>query len=367
MEMDEEGYFYPKVDEQSCIECNLCTKTCPILKESSTREFSVKAFAVQNIDEKSRINSSSGGAFSVIAEYVISQGGYVFGCKFDKDFDVVHDCATTIDEMSKFRGSKYVQSRLGNSFVAIKQLLKEQKLVLFSGTPCQVAGLQSFLKKEYSNLILVDLVCHGIPSPGLWKKYIDYIKSKSVSALSYVSFRNKQFGYAGSTMAMGYENGKMEYSNRKVQFYKHMFFQDINTRPSCFNCHFKGIKRVSDFTIFDCWHMNKINQEWDDDKGATWMIVQSEKGYGLFDKIKVHFRYKEENIETAIRLDGELALHSTTPNPLREQFFQDYNQIVMEELIKKYFPLSIKKRITFAVKPWLHKFGLLSKLKRLMG
>lgn len=168
-------------------------------------------------------------------------------------------------------------------------------------------------------------------------------------------------------MAMGYKSGKMEYSNRKVQFYKHIFFQDINTRPSCFNCHFKSIKRVSDFTIFDCWHMNKINPQWDDDKGTTWVIVQSEKGENMFDKIKDHFRYKEADVETAIGLDGKLALQSTTPNPLREQFFKDYNRIGIDALIKKYFPLTIKKRTTFIVKPLLSKIGLLDKLKRLMG
>ena len=368
MHMDEEGYLYPEVDKDVCVQCGLCERTCPILNIGKPSEFATKAFAVQNIDDYARKSSSSGGAFSAIAETIIEEhDGVVFGCKFDNDFHVVHACASAIGQLGEFRGSKYVQSNLGNTFVYVRTLLAEGKHVLFSGTPCQVAGLRSFLRKDYPNLFLVDLVCHGIPSPGLWDKYISYIKSKSKSKLTYVSFRDKNFGYAGSTMAFGYENGKFEYSNRKVQFYKYLFFQDINSRPSCFDCHFKGIKRVSDLTIYDCWHMNQIESSWDDDKGSTWVLVQSEKGLKLFNEVKKKIRYKEQYVNIAIQLDGELALKSTSPNPLRSKFFEDNQHKDMDELIRLYFPLTIKKRLTFLIKPLLHKVGILNKLKRLMS
>ena len=292
--------------------------------------------------------------------------GYVYGCEFDDDFDVIHNCAENIEELGKFRGSKYVQSKLDNVFIEIKKKLDDKKIVLFSGTPCQVSGLKCYLRKQYDNLFLIDLVCHGIPSPGLWSMYIKYIKRSVKSRLTYVSFRNKRYGYAGSTMALGYENGKAEFSSRRAQFYKYLFFQDINSRPSCFCCHFKGVKRVSDFTIYDCWHMNQVESSWDDDKGTTWVLVQSEKGMKLFDRIKQNAKIKETSVEKAIELDGQLALQSTIPNPLRTQFFRDAQQLEMNELIKRYFPLTLKKRITFFIKPLLYQLGLLDKLKRIM-
>lgn len=225
---------------------------------------------------------------------------------------------------------------------------------------------ERYLRKQYDNLFLIDLVCHGIPSPGLWSMYVKYIKGSVKSRLTYVSFRNKRYGYAGSTMALGYENGKTEFSSRRAQFYKYLFFQDINSRPSCFCCHFKGVKRVSDFTIYDCWHMNQVESSWDDDKGTTWVLVQSEKGMKLFDRIKQNAKIKETSAEKAIELDGQLALHSTIPNPLRAQFFTDAQQLEMNELIKRYFPLTLKKRITFFIKPLLYQLGLLDKLKRII-
>lgn len=366
MTMDEEGYLYPKVNVEDCIECGLCEKTCPIITKKEVFRNDVKAYAVQNKNEDLRKKSSSGGAFSVIAEKVIEKGGYVFGCKFDENFKVVHSCVSTYEGLEDFRGSKYVQSFLGDSFSEIKKLLKNGKLVLFSGTPCQVAGLHSFLKKEYENLLSIDLVCHGIPSPGLWNKYLSYINKVEKSKITYISFRNKKFGYAGSTMAFGFENGKFEYSNRKVQFYKHLFFEDINSRPSCFDCQFKGVKRVSDFTIYDCWHMNQVEPSWDDDKGSTWVLVQSEKGQKFFEELKGKIRYKEAPLELAIKLDGELAVASTSPNPLRNSFFDDNKVMDIDRLIEKYFPLTLKKRITFIIKPILHRFGILNKLKRLL-
>lgn len=366
MKMDEEGFSYPFVNGNICIECGLCGKVCPILNPIPKHEFDVRAFAFQSKDERIRKESSSGGAFTIIAEMIISDGGYVYGCGFDDDFNVIHDCAKNIKELSKFRGSKYVQSKLDNVFIEIKKKLDDKKIVLFSGTPCQVSGLKCYLRKQYDNLFLIDLVCHGIPSPGLWSMYIKYIKISVKSRLTYVSFRNKRYGYAGSTMALGYENGKTEFSSRRAQFYKYLFFQDINSRPSCFCCHFKGVKRVSDFTIYDCWHMNKIESSWDDDKGTTWVLVQSEKGMKLFERIKQNAKIKEAPVEMAIELDGQLALQSTIPNPLRTQFFIDAQQIEMNELIKKYFPLTLKKRITSVTKPLLYKLGLLDKLKRII-
>jgi coenzyme F420-reducing hydrogenase beta subunit len=253
-----------------------------------------------------------------------------------------------------------------DNFRLVKQDLKDGRKVLFSGTPCQIAGLVSFLRELYTtnNLLLVDLVCHGIPSPLLWSKFISNLSQK-YGKLEYASFRNKHFGYAGSTMAMRFADGKMRYTERDIQFYKKLFFDDINTRPSCFKCHFKTVKRVSDFTIFDCWHVNEIDKSLDDDKGTTWVLVQSTKGLDYFEQVRKQINVVEAPVSKAIQLDGMLATHCTTPNPRRHEFFKDIQIHEFEELLNKYFPMTIKKRIVNIVKPILGKIGMIKILKRL--
>lgn len=366
MEYDEEGYKYPHVNNSVCIDCGLCEKVCPCKKELIFDDFVTRAFAVQNKDKKIREESASGGAFTTLAENFIKQGGIVYGGAFDDDFSVCHIRVETTEELTKLRGSKYVQSDMKDNFRLVKQDLKEGRKVLFSGTPCQVAGLVSFLRGLYptNNLLLVDLVCRGIPSPLLWSKFISNLSQK-YGKLEYVAFRNKHFGYAGSTMAMRFADGEMRYTDRDIQFYKKLFFDDINTRPSCFKCHFKTVKRVSDFTIFDCWHVNEIDKSLDDDEGTTWVLVQSAKGLDYFEQVRKQVNVVEAPVEKAIQLDGMLATHCTTPNPRRDEFFKDIQIHGFDELLEKYFPMTIKKRIVNIVKPIFGKIGLIKILKRL--
>lgn len=325
------------------------------------------AFAVQNKDESIRMQSASGGAFSAFATVVLNKGGIVFGGCFDKDFNVCHDSVSTINDLKKLRCSKYVQSDMGNTFSKIKSLLKEGRLILFSGTPCQVEGLNSYLKRKYDNLITLDLVCHGTPSPGLWKKYLAWHSAKEKSPITYVSFRNKHFGYAGSTMAIGFKNGKIKYQSRAIQFFKYTFFQDLNSRPSCFRCHFKTIQRNADITLYDCWHVNAFSKDMDDDRGTTMVLLHTEKGENLFNETKPFIRFNKADVEKAIKLDGIMATQCTVPNPQREQFFKDAQDIPFEQLIKKYFPLSIKKQCIQWLKPVIYKLGILNHLKRFIS
>lgn len=366
MVLDAEGYYYPQVDKDSCIDCHLCEKVCPIINEVPFDEYTPRAYAVQHSDDKIRKESASGGAFTAIAAKILEMGGCVYGGAFDENFQVSHIRVDKLSDLWKLRGSKYVQSDMKDNYNYVQHDLKDGKYVLFSGTPCQIAGLVRFLRGLYptDKLFLVDLVCHGIPSPHLWNIFVGHLKKKYGNLL-YASFRNKHFGYAGSTMAMKFEQGKMRYLDRDVQFYKKLFFDDINSRPSCFKCHFKTVKRISDFTVFDCWHVNKVSSAMDDDKGATWVIVQSSKGEKLFDTVKPIIKSIEASVEQAIELDGKLAISCPEPSPRRAEFFEDAQKLDFEDLLKKYFPMTWKKRIINIVKPLLWKTGIIKMFKRL--
>lgn len=364
MQSDEEGYLYPSVDAERCIRCGLCDKTCPLKKDFIPYDFDTMAFAVQHKDEQVRCQSASGGAFTAFASYVIKQGGVVFGGCYDENFRVVHGYAERLEELRKFRSSKYVQTNLANTFSLVRKFLNEGRLVFFSGTPCQTNAILSFLRKQYDNLIIQDLVCHGIPSPGLFDKYLSYNVHKEKSEIKYLSFRDKHFGYAGSTMAIEFENGKVNYTSRPVQFFKHLYFDDINNRPSCFSCHFKTIKRSADITLFDCWHVNEFDKEMDDDKGTTMVLIHSQKGADLFEKIKEDIRCHKVSVDKAIEIDGDMAIQCPKPNPLRKQFFQDARTMGFDDLIAKYYPLSLRNRMVVLVKPLMYRLGLLNYLMR---
>ena len=364
MEYDSEGYKYPVAEKSVCINCGLCEKVCPCLNVQTFDEFKTRAFAVQTKDRPVRLQSASGGAFSVLAEKVLQDGGVVYGGAFDKAFNVVHVRVETVRDLERLRGSKYVQSEMEGIFPMVKADLESGRKVLFSGTPCQLAGLQRYLHGKTDNLLRVDLVCHGIPSPRFWS-YIVCKLSERYGRLQYCAFRNKHFGYAGSTMAMQFADGKMRYMGRDIQLYKKLFFDDINTRPSCFACHFKTIKRNTDFTIYDCWHVNEIDRRMDDDCGTTWLLVQSERGMHFFNGIADKFRYAEAPVDKAIKLDGLLATTCTTPNVRRSEFFNECWSMELDALVAKYFPLTLKKRMVMLVKPILGKMGLIKVLKRL--
>lgn len=219
MKEDEEGFLYPVVDKEVCIDCGLCEQVCPVLRQREERE-PLEVYAAFNKNEEVRMQSSSGGIFTALAEPIIKEGGVVFGARFNEDWEVVHDYVETVEGLSAFRGSKYVQSRIGCTFSQAEQFLKQGRKVLFSGTPCQIAGLKLFLRKEYENLLSVDFICHGVPSPGVWRQYlnefivyqgnkkkISFFPSKpiilnSIRDISRIEFRNKRLGWKKYSFAL---------------------------------------------------------------------------------------------------------------------------------------------------------------------
>lgn len=364
MKQDEEGFVYPIIDKTKCVNCGLCDKACPV-KNAKEDIFEQKAYLVNNENEEIRKDSTSGGAFTPIAEYVLDKGGVVFGVTFDKNYSVIHTYVENKEELSKFRGSKYVQSFLGDSFKQVKEFLNNDRFVCFSGTPCQIEGLKSFLQKDYKKLITVDVMCHAAPSPLVWKKYLNYEMSKlKGNEIEKVLFRDKsKYGYKYSTMTI--KTDKDEYSRGvETDPYLRAFFGDLSDRPSCYDCKFKKQCHVSDFTIWDCFVVDNFDKNLDDDKGTSRILVNTENGRNVFEEIKENFNYTEVETQSLVKNVKEM-LHSVEMNERRTQFFKDLNGMKEEEFFKKWFPDTIKVKAERIVRVTMAKTGVYKSIKKL--
>lgn len=361
MSSDKEGFLYPTINTELCNNCGLCEKVCPIKNKTPETKKAQKAFIVQNKDDKILKESTSGGAFTAIAEYVIDNGGVVFGAAFDDDFKVIHTYAETKKDLSKFRNSKYVQSDMGDTFKQAKDFLKEGRLVCFSGTPCQIEGLFAYLMKHYDNLITVDVVCRAVPSPLVWEKYrkmkVDGQKIRSAY------FRDKSpYGYNYSQISMTF-NEKRIHSGVESDSYLRAFFSNISDRPSCYSCNFRKRYHLSDITLWDCYNVYKFNKDFDDNKGTTRALVHSEKGRKIFSALEDSCRIFEITPEKAIEGVREL-IESPKCNPVREQFFKDINSMETEKFFNKYFPDTIKVKLERITRKITIKLNIYSALKK---
>ena len=344
MQEDEEGFLYPKIDKEICINCGLCKKVCPIRNKTTVEKKVQTAYIVNNKDEQIRKESTSGGAFTPIAEYVIDKNGVVFGAAFDNNFNVCHQYATTKKDLKKFRGgTKYVQSDLKNTFKEAKEFLEDDRWVCYSGTPCQIEGLKKYLQKDYKKLITVDVVCRAVPSPLVLRKYLEYQKEKqNMKDFSKVSFRDKEkYGYKYTTMTL--KDKEKTYQNGvETDPYLRAFFKNYSDRPSCFECKFRSKDRISDFTIWDCFTVGEYSKKLDDNKGTTRMLIQNQKAMKIFNELKSSYNYEEISLETATKNVKEL---NPIPNKNREKFFKDINILNSKELFEKYFPDNINVKI----------------------
>lgn len=299
MKEDEEGFLYPKIDETKCIHCKKCEKVCPI-RYPNKKNKETKTYVAYAKDEEIRKKSSSGGIFSLLAKSVLLQNGVVFGAAFDTQFQVHHIGVTKIEELEKLRGSKYLQSRVEHTFCEAENYLKEGKLVLYSGTACQIEGLQKYLGKSYENLLTIDVLCHGVPSPKIWKLYLKQLKTKYDSKIEKVHFRNKKDGWKKYSILIRFENAKKHLISFKKDKFMKMFLSNINLRPSCHNCQFKAIPRSSDITLGDCWGIEDYMPEMDDDGGTSVILVHTVKGEEQLKKIKELMIYREAELDKAL-------------------------------------------------------------------
>lgn len=370
MKEDEEGFRYPHVDKDKCIDCGLCEKVCPLLKPKMDDTLP-ESFVVQQKDTEVLRTSTSGGFFTAISKWAIEQGGVVFGAAFGEDMELRHSYAETLDGCKKFRGSKYVQSLIGDCYSQAKNFLAQGRVVVFSGTPCQISGLYHFLRgRKYDNLVTVDLVCRGTPSPLLLRKYLAYHSSLVGSKPVDYRSRDKYYGYNYSTATIWYSDKEKEYhrgkdSDMMLRFY----FNDLCSRPSCYQCHFKTINRVSDITIFDCWDAPSVSSKFSS-KGATNVFVHTQHGQEVFEQIKENFVWSSSNIDEIISRDGVMIKHFVTPNSKRTEFFKNLNALPLHSVERKYLDCSLKCKIISSVKPMMYRlgvFGLYMKLKTILG
>lgn len=361
MQYDEEGFQYPVVDIALCVDCRICEQVCPERSEHfSERTTKVEYIALQNKNEAVRKLSTSGGIFDLFAEKVIALGGSVWAVGFDEAGIVIHKEAKKTDDLIDMYGSKYVQSDLKDTFQKIKQELKSSnKTVMFVGTPCQVEGLLYYLnKKEKEHLITVDLVCYGVPSPGLYKEWIQDIAQKHGSKVSRVYFRDKKYGYAGVNVKVVLKDGRELEDILDVKTYTKTMFSKIGLRPSCYMCTYRGKNKLSDFTIGDFWQIGDFSKAMDDDKGTSIVQINTKKAADFLNNIdqekfeKVHIETLE-NHELKRKIDGEKYAFEMPPH--RSQFFKDYGHISYDDLIKKYFPISLKDKLAITLKPIIHQ------------
>ena len=354
MMKDKNGFKYPKTDNDKCINCGLCEKTCPMLKKNKINN-KPKAFACINKKDEIRIESSSGGIFSLIAENILNQNGIVFGAMFDERFNVIHSYIEKTEDLYKLRGSKYVQSIIGDNYKKAKDFLENGNKVLFTGTPCQIEGLKLYLQKSYENLYTQDIICHGVPSPKVWETYNNIIKHKFNSKIKRMSFRNKENGWKKYSLKYEFYNDNSFSILNSESVYMKAFLKDLCLRSSCYNCNFKNIERNSDITLADFWGIQNILPEFDDDKGTSLVIINSEKGKEIFEEIKENIKYIETDINKAIKYNQSMLKSAKLPKN-RKVFFENLEDMNFDELVKKYLPkTNIFKLVTIKTKKIIKK------------
>lgn len=382
MKADEEGFLYPHVDTDRCVHCEMCVKVCPVAdrpkkkypyhktKEEMTQdalqdETVPDAYVCCYNDDEVRKQSTSGGVFTALARYVTKRQGIVYGVGFDSQFRVKHFAS---EDLAPFRGSKYVQSDQRGIFKEIKQHLEAQKLVLYTGTPCQVAGLKAYLRKDYDNLITVDLFCHGTGSPLYWQKYLDYMTEQYHSGVKRACFREKTYGYNSTCMALYFENGKSSHKDHDSDLYLSPFSKCYIFRPSCYACAFKTVTHEADFSIGDYWDSTGLGEELEQAEGCTLMLCHSEKGKEVLAEVRDTMTMQKVSLYEALLVNGghqpSMYITSSRKPDDRNAFMKRMPQEPIDALVREYMPMSVKTKLKCTLKPLLYKTGLLKIIKK---
>ena len=345
MKSNHEGFLHPVVDVEKCVECGACEKVCPGLSVAQNLSAQPVAYIVQHKDNTIRYQSTSGGAFSAIAEEVIHRGGVVFGAVMTDDLTVKHDMVTDLDGLARFRNSKYVQSEIGDCYSVAKRFLNEGRFVCFSGTPCQINGLYKYLAKDDERLIAVDVVCKSVPSPLVFKKYVDF-KQASEGNLTDVVFRDKKRGFLYCTMAHYLSPEARQVAKdcyrrgSESDEWLRLFLSGKIARRSCMSCPYQTVHRVGDFTLGDIWETGFDG--FDDNKGSTLVHVWTKKGQSLLESISSRVKMKEYPIKKS---RGKERVNRLVLKSDREQLFMDARELGVELFFKKYAPNTLTVRL----------------------
>lgn len=331
MEYDIEGFKYPVIDQSKCISCGMCNKVCPFELKYNTEKKEFDTFACYLKDNEVRKNSSSGGIFSLIANQIIDEGGIVFGVAMSYDCRrAEYYMAANKEQLIKLRGSKYIQSNVNGAYSKVEKELKKNKKVLFTGTPCQINALKSFLKKDYENLLCADVICHGVPSPKLWEKYIEYVENKISDKIVEVNFRCKDKNWKGYGLKKITFKGKEILKSKETDSYLQMFLKNYCLRPSCYECNSKEY-RLSDITLGDFWGIENICEQMNDGKGVSLVITRSYKGKEFFNLLKDKIVCNQVMYSEAIKYNPS-EIKSVKRTKAREKFFVDMNNKNFHEL-----------------------------------
>lgn len=341
---DNEGFYYPNIDSSKCVNCRLCEVICPTHNRIRNLTKS-EAFAAYYLKENIRLISSSGGIFSALADYVLTNNGVVYGAAFDANFEVYHSRVTDKSNLNKLRGSKYVQSNCTGIYKQCRNDLNDEKLVLFTGTPCQVEALKKFLIKEYENLITIDLACHGVPSRLVWRKYVKCISVINNLPIRNINFRVKDKSWKRYSIRFSFDDNTTYIKKINQEPFMIGFLQNLYLRPSCYQCQFKSIERVSDITIADFWGVENNYPELDDDKGISLVIVHSNKGTNLLKAIKRSIFIKSVDLDCAIK-NNPAIVKASEVNSKRAAFFSDVEETSdIISLINSFTKISFIERL----------------------
>lgn len=354
MAQDEEGFYYPNIDKQNCVDCGLCEQVCSFKIEEKQSSV-LSCYGAISKDDLLRIESSSGGIFSLLAEEILSQGGVVFGVTMSADCRKAIFCEIfDTKELYRLRGSKYLQAEMNAVYLNIQSELEKGIRVLFSGTGCQVNGLNSFLRKKYPNLVCVEVICHGVPSQKLWEKYVQVIE-KEHGKLHYVNFRCKDKGWK----RFGMKKNDL-YISKDEDPYMRLFLNNICLRPSCYNCKAKQYK-TADISMADFWGIENIIPRFSDDKGTSLVIVRSDNGNKLFHSIICKMKFIEVDYAQAVKENP--AEYKSYECPVeRNSFYSDMNSLKFEQLQKKYLSqITFMSRVKKIVKTIIRGGGSGSK------
>lgn len=353
LKMNSLGFSYPEINIDKCTKCGLCLKVCPFhIRKNDNNISNRPVYAIQNLDEKILKKSTSGGAFAAIVNSYCDENYIIFGAEFDSNFNVQHSWIDNKKELWKFQGSKYVQSNIQNSYQQVLVFLKQNKKVLFSGTPCQVAGLKSFIGGEYENLFCVDIICHGVPSYLLYEKYISYMVQKYKSTIKSILFRDKKkSGWENPEMSIVFKNGK-QYSRRSIlcdDAYMKGYLKNFFLRPSCYNCLYSSPNRVSDITLADFWGCEELNLGFNYNKGVSGVIINTSRGEEVFRGFAKKVILKKVAIDDLIKKNACFVRPVAKPEKY-EKYMNDLREKSFDELIRTYlFQRSFFRRLMSSV------------------
>lgn len=353
---DSEGFWYPEVNKELCVDCGLCDKVCPIQNKANhvERYSEPNVFAAYTKDEAIRLDSTSGGIHSMLALKMYEKKAYVGGAVYNPD----HTCSQIVDDnperLPEIRSSKYLQSNAEGVYKEIRSLLKEGKNVFFCGCPCQIHALYNFLGKEYENLVTCDFICRGVNSPKVFLKYMEMLERQFGSKATEIKFKNKKWGWHNFSLRVNFENGKEYCKDRWHDLFFIGYLQAGNfTRPSCYECHFKGFPQKADITLADFWGIEKVDSTMDQDKGTSLVMVNSDKGQALFDSIKEKIEWRQFTMDDAREGNPAMEGSLSSAKPNRKAFFSDLDKLPFEKVAAKHFPLpSWKKKVRHLFSPF---------------